>query len=141
MKGTCCSSSIIIENNEIYFLWRNLFLISGIKLVFHYFVLYILSYRCTWQVGRALKNLVCSLNNVFFFMLSQLPACIHSLMENQGPVAICLLGCPEKATERVIRNTCDAVILSTMHPRSAMTIVIQELHNDGSVSLNNICVL
>ena len=45
-----------------------------------------------------------------------------------------LLGCAEKALERLIRNTCDAIILTSMHPRSAITIVVQELHNDGSVS-------
>jgi hypothetical protein len=47
-----------------------------------------------------------------------------------------LLGCAEKAMERLIRNTCDSTILTTMHPRSAMTIVLQEVCNDGSVSLN-----
>ena len=47
-----------------------------------------------------------------------------------------LLGCAEKAIERLIRNTCDSAILTTMHPRSAMTIVLQELCNDGSVSFN-----
>ena len=42
--------------------------------------------------------------------------------------------------ERLIRNTCDSAILTTMHPRSAMTIITQELCNDGAVSLTYICI-
>lgn len=47
-----------------------------------------------------------------------------------------ILGCAEKSMERLIRNTCESVILTSMHPRSAMTIVLQEICNDGSVSFD-----
>ncbi|CAB4012338.1 Exosome complex component RRP46 [Paramuricea clavata] len=52
-------------------------------------------------------------------------------------------GCAEKAMERLIRNTCDSTILTTMHPRSAMTIVLQEVCNDGSLvscCINGACM-
>ncbi|XP_046848423.1 exosome complex component RRP46-like [Xenia sp. Carnegie-2017] len=42
-------------------------------------------------------------------------------------------GCAEKSMERLIRNTCESAILTSMHPRSAMTIVLQEICNDGSL--------
>ncbi|XP_070577053.1 exosome complex component RRP46-like [Ptychodera flava] len=41
-------------------------------------------------------------------------------------------GCAEKFQERLIRNTCETVVLSSLHPRSSMTIIIQTLHNSGS---------
>ncbi|XP_028395956.1 exosome complex component RRP46-like [Dendronephthya gigantea] len=52
-------------------------------------------------------------------------------------------GCAEKAMERLIRNTCDSTIITTLHPRSAMTIVVQEVCNDGSLlscCINGACM-
>jgi len=36
--------------------------------------------------------------------------------------------------ERVIRNSCDPVVLTTRHPRSSLTIVVQLVQDCGSVS-------
>eukprot|EP00118_Oscarella_pearsei_P006592 m.30014 g.30014 ORF g.30014 m.30014 type:complete len:128 (+) comp31282_c0_seq8:44-427(+) len=44
-------------------------------------------------------------------------------------------GCAERLIEKVLRETCEAVVLSTLHPRSAVNIVVQLEHDDGSVSL------
>lgn len=43
-----------------------------------------------------------------------------------------LPGCEDKFLERIIRNTCETVILTALHPRTLITIVIQEMHNSGS---------
>jgi ribonuclease PH len=40
----------------------------------------------------------------------------------------------EKVIEYTIRSICDGVILTHLHPRTAINIIIQELQNDGSVS-------
>jgi len=42
-------------------------------------------------------------------------------------------GCAARGTEEVIRGLCESVILTALHPRSAFTVVIQELHNDGAL--------
>ena len=47
------------------------------------------SYGCIWEVGRTLKELLslsamASTNSYAFFMLSQLPACIHRVMDAFG---------------------------------------------------------
>ena len=44
-----------------------------------------------------------------------------------------LPGCAEKVQERLVRNSCEAVILSTLHPRTAISIVVQEMQNSGSL--------
>lgn len=43
-------------------------------------------------------------------------------------------GCAEKLMERVIRNSCEPVVLTTRHPRSSLTIVVQLVQDCGSVS-------
>lgn len=43
-----------------------------------------------------------------------------------------LPGCADKMFERTIRNTCETVLLTALHPRSSITIVIQEMQNSGS---------
>ncbi len=44
-----------------------------------------------------------------------------------------LPGCSEKMQERLIRNTCETVIWATLHPRTAINVVIQEMQNSGSL--------
>lgn len=41
-------------------------------------------------------------------------------------------GCAEKLQERLVRNTCENVIMAALHPRTAIQIVIQQLHDGGS---------
>jgi exosome complex component RRP46 len=45
-----------------------------------------------------------------------------------------LPGCGEKVIEKIVRDTCEAVILTSLHPRSSISIVIQVEQDDGSVS-------
>ncbi|KAK1785120.1 hypothetical protein P4O66_018534 [Electrophorus voltai] len=40
----------------------------------------------------------------------------------------------ERAREQCVRETCEATLLSTLHPRSSLTLVLQVVHDDGSVS-------
>ena len=44
-----------------------------------------------------------------------------------------LPGCAEKLQERLVRNSCEAVILSTLHPRTSISIIVQEMQNSGSL--------
>ncbi|XP_019717111.1 exosome complex component RRP46 [Hippocampus comes] len=39
----------------------------------------------------------------------------------------------ERAQEQCVRETCEASLLLSLHPRSSLTLVLQELHNDGSL--------
>lgn len=43
-------------------------------------------------------------------------------------------GCAEKLQERLVRNSCEAVMLSTLHPRTSINIVVQEMQNSGSLT-------
>jgi len=50
--------------------------------------------------------------------------------------------CAARGVEEVIRGICESVILTSLHPRTAFTVVIQELHNDGSMlacCINAVC--
>lgn len=54
-----------------------------------------------------------------------------------------LPGCPEKLIEKLMRNTCESIILSKLHPRSSITIIIQEMQNSGSFlscCINSMCL-
>ncbi|XP_038073991.1 exosome complex component RRP46-like [Patiria miniata] len=42
-------------------------------------------------------------------------------------------GIREKSKEQLIRNTCETVILTAMHPRSSITIVTQEVQDSGAL--------
>ncbi|KXJ13414.1 exosome complex component RRP46 [Exaiptasia diaphana] len=44
-----------------------------------------------------------------------------------------LPGCSEKMMEQLIRQSCEPVILTTLHPRSSMTIIVQVIHDSGSL--------
>ncbi|XP_061683381.1 exosome complex component RRP46 isoform X2 [Syngnathoides biaculeatus] len=39
----------------------------------------------------------------------------------------------ERAQEQCVRESCEASLLLSFHPRSSLTLVLQELHNDGSL--------
>ncbi|KAL6478651.1 hypothetical protein MHYP_G00120840 [Metynnis hypsauchen] len=39
----------------------------------------------------------------------------------------------ERAREQCVRETCEAALLSTLHPRSSLTLVLQEVHDNGSL--------
>ncbi|XP_013380191.1 exosome complex component RRP46 [Lingula anatina] len=54
-----------------------------------------------------------------------------------------LPGCKEKIQERILRNTCETAIAATLYPRTAIDIVIQEMHNSGSflaTCINCVCM-
>ena len=40
-------------------------------------------------------------------------------------------GCSDRAQEQLICRVCESMILSGMHPRTAITIVVQEMQNSG----------
>ncbi|XP_012679501.1 exosome complex component RRP46 [Clupea harengus] len=54
-----------------------------------------------------------------------------------------LPGVRERAREQCVRETCEAALLSTLHPRSSLTLILQEVHDDGSLlacCLNAACM-
>ncbi|KAL0610070.1 Exosome complex component RRP46 [Plecturocebus cupreus] len=54
-----------------------------------------------------------------------------------------LPGITEKSRERLIRNTCEAVVLGTLHPRTSITVVLQVVSDAGSLlacCLNAACM-
>ncbi|XP_072550739.1 exosome complex component RRP46 [Salminus brasiliensis] len=49
----------------------------------------------------------------------------------------------ERAREQCVRETCEAALLSTLHPRSSLTLILQVVHDDGSLlscCLNAACM-
>ncbi|XP_055519661.1 exosome complex component RRP46 [Leucoraja erinacea] len=49
----------------------------------------------------------------------------------------------EKSKEQMIRNTCEATVLTALHPRSSITVVLQVIHDSGSLlscCLNAACM-
>lgn len=68
----------------------------------------------------------------------------HILIGSADSVSQCftsiffpLGGVKERAQEQCVRETCEASLLLSLHPRSSLTLVLQELHNDGSVSFSH----
>ncbi|XP_050991750.1 exosome complex component RRP46 [Labeo rohita] len=54
-----------------------------------------------------------------------------------------LPGVRERAREQCVRETCEAAILLTLHPRSSVTLILQVIHDDGSLlscCLNAACM-
>lgn len=43
-------------------------------------------------------------------------------------------GVRERSQEQCVRETCEASLLLSLHPRSSLTLILQVLHDDGSVS-------
>ncbi|XP_010901343.2 exosome complex component RRP46 [Esox lucius] len=39
----------------------------------------------------------------------------------------------ERAREQCVRETCEAALLSTLNPRSSLTLILQVVHDDGSL--------
>ncbi|XP_016364214.1 exosome complex component RRP46-like [Sinocyclocheilus rhinocerous] len=53
------------------------------------------------------------------------------------------LGVRERAREQCVRETCEAALLLTLHPRSSVTVILQVIHDDGSLlscCLNAACM-
>ena len=51
-------------------------------------------------------------------------------------------GCSARGVEQVIRGLCESVILTSLHPRTAFTVVVQEMHSDGALlacCINAVC--
>jgi len=51
-------------------------------------------------------------------------------------------GCAARGTEKAIRGLCESAILTSLHPRTAFTVIIQEVHNDGAMlacCVNAVC--
>ncbi|XP_062860557.1 exosome complex component RRP46 [Trichomycterus rosablanca] len=49
----------------------------------------------------------------------------------------------EREREQCVRETCEAALLSTLHPRSSFTLILQVVHDDGSLlacCLNAACM-
>ena len=44
-----------------------------------------------------------------------------------------LPSCNDKFQQDFIRNTCETAIITSLHPRTAINIIIQEMHNSGSL--------
>ncbi|KAL2095738.1 hypothetical protein ACEWY4_007886 [Coilia grayii] len=54
-----------------------------------------------------------------------------------------LPGVRERAREQCVRETCEAALLSSLHPRSSLSLILQEVHDDGSLlacCLNAACM-
>ena len=43
-----------------------------------------------------------------------------------------LPSCEDKHVEYIVRNTCDSMAITTQHPRSLLSVVIQEMQDSGS---------
>ncbi|KAF6288009.1 exosome component 5 [Rhinolophus ferrumequinum] len=70
-------------------------------------------------------------------------ACEQNLLSRPDGSASFLQGVAEKSRERLIRNTCEAVVLGTLHPRTSITIVLQVVSDAGSLlacCLNAACI-
>lgn len=54
-----------------------------------------------------------------------------------------LPACVDKGREKIIRNTCESVILASLHPRSSLNITVQEIQDSGSflaACINSCCL-
>ncbi|XP_074163010.1 exosome complex component RRP46 isoform X4 [Sminthopsis crassicaudata] len=70
-------------------------------------------------------------------------ACEQNLLSRPDGSASFLQGVAEKSRERLIRNTCEAVVLGTLHPRTSITIALQIVSDAGSLlacCLNAACL-
>uniref|UniRef100_A0A8C3W205 Exosome component 5 n=1 Tax=Catagonus wagneri TaxID=51154 RepID=A0A8C3W205_9CETA len=70
-------------------------------------------------------------------------ACEQNLLSRPDGSASFLQGVAEKSRERLIRNTCEAVVLGALHPRTSITVVLQVISDAGSLlacCLNAACM-
>nr|XP_039321584.1 exosome complex component RRP46 isoform X2 [Saimiri boliviensis boliviensis] len=70
-------------------------------------------------------------------------ACEQNLLSRPDGSASFLQGVAEKSRERLIRNTCEAAVLGTLHPRTSITVVLQVVSDAGSLlacCLNAACI-
>ncbi|XP_052569998.1 exosome complex component RRP46 isoform X2 [Peromyscus californicus insignis] len=80
------------------------------------------------------RNPVCSLRHF---------ACEQNLLSRPDGSASFLQGVAEKSREQLIRNTCEAVVLGALHPRTSVTVVLQVVNDAGSLlacCLNAACM-
>lgn len=82
---------------------------------------------------------------VFSFYLDYKVRLLSLLLWSLNPVYMCIF-CPsavrERSQEQCVRETCEAALLLSLHPRSSLTLVLQVLHDDGSVSFKrSLCYL
>ena len=47
-------------------------------------------------------------------------------------------GCAEKFQERLVCNTCETVILTSLHPRTSINVILQEMQDSGSLLASSI---
>ena len=53
-----------------------------------------------------------------------------------------LSGCVDRTFEKIVRSTCENVILTALHPRTVFTVVLQEIQDGGSLlacCINSAC--
>uniref|UniRef100_A0A8C9D291 Exosome component 5 n=1 Tax=Panthera leo TaxID=9689 RepID=A0A8C9D291_PANLE len=70
-------------------------------------------------------------------------ACEQNLLSRPDGSASFLQGVAEKSREQLIRNTCEAVVLGALHPRTSITVVLQVVSDAGSLlacCLNAACM-
>lgn len=46
---------------------------------------------------------------------------------------ICFVAVGDRLNEHIIKNICETALVSTLYPRSAIVVVIQEMQNSGGV--------
>ena len=54
-----------------------------------------------------------------------------------------LPGCADRFNERLIKDSCESAILGSLHPRSSVNIILQEMQNSGSLlscCVNSTCL-
>ncbi|KAM9317533.1 exosome complex component RRP46 isoform 2-T2 [Pholidichthys leucotaenia] len=69
--------------------------------------------------------------------------CEQSLLSRPDGSASFVQGVKERSQEECLRQTCEASLLLSLHPRSSLTLVLQVLHDDGSLlscCLNAACM-
>uniref|UniRef100_A0A2K6FU79 Exosome component 5 n=1 Tax=Propithecus coquereli TaxID=379532 RepID=A0A2K6FU79_PROCO len=70
-------------------------------------------------------------------------ACEQNLLSRPDGSASFMQGVAEKSREQLIRNTCEAVVLGALHPRTSITVVLQVISDAGSLlacCLNAACM-
>uniref|UniRef100_A0A3B4AR77 Uncharacterized protein n=1 Tax=Periophthalmus magnuspinnatus TaxID=409849 RepID=A0A3B4AR77_9GOBI len=59
--------------------------------------------------------------------------CEQNLLSRPDGSASFIQGVRERSQEQCVRETCEASLLSFLHPRSSLTLILQVVHNDGSL--------
>jgi hypothetical protein len=48
--------------------------------------------------------------------------------------AFYFLGVHDRMQELLVRNTCETALLATLHPRTSVLVIVQEMQDSGGVS-------